>query len=99
MLNGIVGTSLSASFVSCISRMSGWARSSHHSTLSRRAFNELTFQVAIRIGNSLWPFEGGNGAAVLPRRWRLVDKALGNRRTNSVRFGERRRVRLHTRHQ
>src|SRR5207249_828592 len=29
-------------------RTSGRARASHHSTLSRRAFSELTFQVAIR---------------------------------------------------
>ena len=43
------GASASASFVSCISRTSGCARSSHHVTLSSRAFSEFTFQVAIRI--------------------------------------------------
>src|SRR5438128_1579198 len=37
------------SFVSCINRTSGFARSSHHTTFSSRAFNELTFQVAMRI--------------------------------------------------
>src|SRR2546426_3729382 len=31
-------------------RTSGRARSSHHVTLSRRAFSELTFQLAIRTG-------------------------------------------------
>src|SRR5207245_56744 len=42
------GVAVSASFVSCIRSTSGRARASHHSTLSRRAFSELTFQVAIR---------------------------------------------------
>src|SRR3954451_889542 len=48
------GTSLSASFVSCISITSGRARSSHQDTLSRRALSELTFQVAMRMGR-LYP--------------------------------------------
>ena len=43
------GASASESFVSCISRTSGAARSSHHSIFSSRAFMELTFQVAIRM--------------------------------------------------
>src|SRR5438309_1237994 len=43
------GASGSASLVSCISSTSGLARSSHHVTFSRRAFSELTFQVAMRI--------------------------------------------------
>src|SRR3989454_12426680 len=34
-------------------RTSGRARASHHSTLSRRAFSELTFQVAIRTAPRL----------------------------------------------
>src|SRR5438128_2828517 len=45
--NASAGASGSASLVSCISSTSGRARSSHHVTLSRRAFSELTFQVAI----------------------------------------------------
>src|SRR5262245_5563363 len=40
----------SASFVSCIKSTSGSARSSHQPTFSKRAFSELTFQVAMRIG-------------------------------------------------
>src|SRR5207245_4135724 len=43
------GASASESFVSCISRTSGFARPSHQTTFSSRAFSELTFQVAIRI--------------------------------------------------
>ena len=46
------GASASESFVSCISRTSGAARSSHHSIFSSRAFIELTFHVAMRIGRS-----------------------------------------------
>src|SRR5439155_17253332 len=49
--NASAGASESASLVSCMSSTSGFARSSHHRTLSRRAFRELTFQVAIRTGN------------------------------------------------
>src|SRR5437867_4743302 len=44
-----MGASRSASLVSCIRSTSGLARSSHHVTFSRRAFSELTFQVAMRI--------------------------------------------------
>src|SRR6185436_5944305 len=40
-------TSASFSFVSCISKTSGCARSSHHVTFCRRAPSEFTFQVAI----------------------------------------------------
>src|SRR5215208_2403131 len=52
MENVIAGASPSASFVSCIRRMSGFARSSHQSTFSWRALSELTFQVAIRTVGS-----------------------------------------------
>src|SRR5215831_8012063 len=48
-LNVSTGASASASFVSCIRSTSGFVRSSHHMTFSRRAFSELTFQVAIRM--------------------------------------------------
>src|SRR5205823_14616665 len=36
------------SFVSCMHKMSGRAWASHSSTRGKRAFSELTFQVAIR---------------------------------------------------
>src|SRR5437773_2553209 len=38
-----------ASLASCIRSTSGLARSSHNVTFPRRAFSELTFQVAMRI--------------------------------------------------
>src|SRR3954447_15626134 len=66
MPNAIAGASGSASFVSCISRTSGAARSSHQSTFSWRAFSELTFQVAMRIGTvrcSGWRGAPGSAAA------------------------------------
>ena len=43
------GASASVSLVSCMSRTSGLARSSHHVIFSSLAFSELTFQVAIRM--------------------------------------------------
>ena len=46
----MTGASASVSLVSCMSRMSGAARSSQLSTASWRALSELTFQVAMRIG-------------------------------------------------
>src|SRR6185369_6311935 len=48
----MTGASGSASFVSCMSRTSGDARSSHQSTFSWRAFRELTFQVAMRTARA-----------------------------------------------
>src|SRR6266496_2638956 len=47
--NTSTGAAASVSFVSCMRSTSGRARSSHQRTLSRRAFSELTFQVAILI--------------------------------------------------
>jgi hypothetical protein len=52
-----VGTSVSDTFVSCIRSTSGWARSSHYVTFSRRAFNELTFRVAMRMAFRLHDFD------------------------------------------
>src|SRR5687767_6325986 len=59
------GISSSASLVSCMSRTSGFARSSHHVTFSSRAFSELTFQVAIRIRSGS-PGPDERGKAVQP---------------------------------
>ena len=47
--NASAGKALSASFVSCMHRTSGCAYPSQSSTRAKRAFSELTFQVAIRI--------------------------------------------------
>src|SRR5664279_2236698 len=58
MLNGIAGAASSASFVSCISRTSGFFSASHSSTRSRRALSELTFHVAMRIRASELPPAG-----------------------------------------
>ena len=44
-----VGAASAASFVYCMTRTSGFARSSHHESLPSRAFNEFTFHVAMRI--------------------------------------------------
>src|SRR5262245_821439 len=60
------GASASASFVSCISRTSGFARASHQATLSSRARSELTFQVAIRMLYVLPMREFRGGAARTP---------------------------------
>src|SRR2546427_2359199 len=63
-----VGASGSASLVSCMSSTSGRARSSHQVTFSRRAFSELTFQVAIRTGRIVArkPREAGYPAGIGP---------------------------------
>src|SRR5882672_5933085 len=45
----MAGNAESASLVSCMQRTSGCAYASHSSTRGRRAFSELTFQVAIRM--------------------------------------------------
>ena len=47
--NASAGNASSAYFVSCMHNTSGFAYSSHSSTRGWRAFNELTFHVAIRI--------------------------------------------------
>src|SRR5207244_6664772 len=70
------GASGSASLVSCISSTSGRARSSHHVTFSRRAFSELTFQVAILTSPSYeepaksaspsWSLRGKGFSAMCP---------------------------------
>src|SRR6185295_1222314 len=47
-MNVNAGKASSLSLVSCMHNTSGCMSASHCSTRSRRAFNELTFQVAIR---------------------------------------------------
>src|SRR5713101_6407250 len=53
--NARLGNASSASFVSWRHNTSGCAYTSHSSTRSWRAFSELTFQVAIRTGQTLPP--------------------------------------------
>src|SRR5437016_2133573 len=70
------GASGSASLVSYISSTSGRARSSHHVTFSRRAFSDLTFQVAIltspsyeepaRSASPSWSLRGKGFSAICP---------------------------------
>src|SRR5450631_4566213 len=64
MLKGITGADSSASFVSCISRTSGFLSASHSSTRSTRALRELTFHVAMRIRASELPPAGCRLVAV-----------------------------------
>jgi len=72
-LNVLTGASASPSLVSCIRSTSGFARSSHHMTFSRRAFSELTFQVAIRMAKD-YPIcaasSGGNHFA----SWKITPR-------------------------
>src|SRR6185369_3028773 len=92
------GASVSDSFVSCMSRTSGAARSSHHSIFSSRAFIELTFHVAMRMAlrglaaglaaaqvGDRHPIHAGAVAAVLLER--LAE--LRQRRPGRVRVGGR----------
>src|SRR5882724_5384450 len=70
-----------------MSKTSGRARSSHHHTFSRRAFNELTFQVAIRTPETLADERDLRSDGARPRRNGLhpaaavSDHRLGGGRT------------------
>src|SRR5829696_556572 len=80
LLNGSIGTSLSASLVSCMRRTSGCARSSHQATFSSRALSELTFHVAMRTRDS--------GHQAQHARWRAQDQGIRVALDRRGRFGE-----------
>src|SRR5437016_12315441 len=54
----IAGKVASATLVSCMHRTSGFAYPIHSSTRGSRAFSELTFHVAIRIGTPSCRIDG-----------------------------------------
>src|SRR4029079_17888781 len=78
------GKASSLSLVSCMHNTSGCMSASHCSTRSRRAFNELTFQVAIRTGATVSNCRRADYADLARRRVALTGSCTSGTATASA---------------